>query len=172
MTSPTSRVKLPAETVYENGEVQIREYFTLRHWFKQEDLFDYGMQPQFLSRFDNAIILEDLNAGDALTYFRRAAGFACSGAPQNFFKNYGIDVEISEDAVRKIADEAAKIEPHRGARAEGGLGQDHQAVRVRPVRTAGRQEGRRPPPSRRRRSDRRARPQAAAVKGDTPFSQK
>src|SRR5262245_64544915 len=54
----SSRVKLPTETVYENGEVQIREYFTLRHHFKQEDLFDFGMLPQFLSRFDNSIILE------------------------------------------------------------------------------------------------------------------
>ena len=107
VTSPTSRVKLPAETVYENGEVQIREYFTLRHWFKQEDLFDYGMQPQFLSRFDNAIILEDLHAGTLSRIFvePRDAVFRAS---QHFFKNYGIDVEITDGAIRKIADEAAK----------------------------------------------------------------
>ena len=107
VTSPTSRVKLPAETVYENGEVHIREYFTLRHWFKQEDLFDYGMQPQFLSRFDNAIILEDLNSATLSRIFvePRDSVFRAS---QKFFKNYGIDVEISEDAVRKIAEEAAR----------------------------------------------------------------
>ena len=117
VTSPTSRVKLPAETVYENGEVQIREYFTLRHWFKQEDLFDYGMQPQFLSRFDNAIILEDLNAG---TYCPASspsrADSRVARISQNFFKNYGIDVEVTEGAVRKIADEAVQVEPHRRAR--------------------------------------------------------
>jgi ATP-dependent Clp protease ATP-binding subunit ClpX len=107
VTSPTSRVKLPAETVYENGEVHIREYFTLRHWFKQEDLFDYGMQPQFLSRFDNAIILEDLNSGTLSRIFTEPRD-SVFRASQNFFKNYGIDVEITEDAVRKVAEEAAK----------------------------------------------------------------
>jgi ATP-dependent Clp protease ATP-binding subunit ClpX len=107
VTSPTSRVKLPAETVYENGEVHIREFFTLRHWFKQEDLFDYGMQPQFLSRFDNAIILEDLNSGTLSRIFTEPRD-SVFRASQNFFKNYGIDVDVSEGAVRKIAEEAAK----------------------------------------------------------------
>lgn len=107
VTSPTSRVKLPTETVYENGEVQIREYFTLRHWFKQEDLFDYGMQPQFLSRFDNAIILEDLHAGILSRIFVEPRDSVLK-ASQNFFKNYGIEVEVTDGAVKKIADEAAK----------------------------------------------------------------
>jgi ATP-dependent Clp protease ATP-binding subunit ClpX len=107
VTSPTSRVKLPTETVYENGEVQIREFFTLRHWFKQEDLFDYGMQPQFLSRFDNAIILEDLHAATLSRIFvePRDSVFRAS---QNFFKRYAIDLEITDGAVKKVADEAAK----------------------------------------------------------------
>jgi len=107
VTSPTSRVKLPTETVYENGEVQIREYFTLRHWFKQEDLFDYGMQPQFLSRFDNSIILEDLHSGILSRIFTEPRDSVLK-ASQGFFKNYGIDIEVTEGAVRKIADEASK----------------------------------------------------------------
>lgn len=107
VTAPTSRVKLPTETILEDGQVQIREYFTLRHHFKQEDLFDYGMQPQFLSRFDNAIILEDLNAGVLSRIFMEPADSVFK-ASQNFFKNYGIDIEITEGAVRKIADEASR----------------------------------------------------------------
>ncbi len=107
VTSPTSRVKLPTETVYEDGEVQIREFFTLRHWFKQEDLFDYGMQPQFLSRFDNAIILEDLHAGLLARIFMEPRD-AVFRASQNFFKKYGIELEITEGAVRKIAEEASR----------------------------------------------------------------
>ena len=47
VTAPTSRVKLPTETIYENGEVQIREVFHLRDHFKQDDLFDYGLFPQW-----------------------------------------------------------------------------------------------------------------------------
>jgi ATP-dependent Clp protease ATP-binding subunit ClpX len=107
VTAPTSRVKLPTETVYENGEVQIREFFTLRHWFKQEDLFDYGMQPQFLSRFDNAIILEDLHAGLLSRIFMEPRDCVFK-ASQGFFKKYGIDLEITEGAVRKVADEASR----------------------------------------------------------------
>jgi ATP-dependent Clp protease ATP-binding subunit ClpX len=107
VTSPTSRVKLPTETVYEDGEVRIREYFTLRHHFRQEDLFDYGMQPQFLSRFDNAIILEDLNAGLLARIFMETRD-SIFQASRNFFLKYGIELEISEGAVRRIADEASK----------------------------------------------------------------
>jgi ATP-dependent Clp protease ATP-binding subunit ClpX len=107
VTSPTSRVKLPTETVYENGEVQIREFFTLRHWFKQEDLFDYGMQPQFLSRFDNSIILEDLHAGTLSRIFTEPRD-SVFRASQNFFKKYQIDLEVTDGAVKKVADEAAK----------------------------------------------------------------
>ncbi len=107
VTAPTSRVKLPTDTVYENGEVQIREYFTLRHWFKQEDLFDYGMQPQFLSRFDNAIILEDLNPSVLARIFVEPKD-SVFRASQGFFKNYEIDLEITDGAVRKVAEEASR----------------------------------------------------------------
>lgn len=107
VTSPASRVKLPTETVYENGEVQIKEIFHLRDHFRQEDLFDYGMQPQFLSRFDNAIILEDLNA-ELLGQIFMETEDSVFKASKSFFKNYGVDLEITEGAVRKVALEAAK----------------------------------------------------------------
>jgi ATP-dependent Clp protease ATP-binding subunit ClpX len=115
VTSPTSRVKLPTETVLDDGRVEIREYFTLRHHFRQEDLFDYGMQPQFLSRFDNAIILEDLDAGLLSRIFMetRDSVFVAS---RSFFEKYGIDLEITDGAIRRISDEAARS-PRIGARA-------------------------------------------------------
>jgi ATP-dependent Clp protease ATP-binding subunit ClpX len=115
VTSPTSRVKLPTETVYENGEVEIREVFALRHHFKQEDLFDYGMVPQFLSRFDNAIILEDLN-GPLLKRILLEPADGVFNASKHFFKNYKVDVEITDEAARKISEEAA-LSRRIGARA-------------------------------------------------------
>jgi ATP-dependent Clp protease ATP-binding subunit ClpX len=115
VTSPTSRVKLPTETVYADGEVQIREYFTLRHHFKQEDLFDYGMLPQFLSRFDNSIILEDLNAGLLRKIFTDTDDSVLKTSI-NFFKTYGIALEVTEQAILKIADEAS-LHARIGARA-------------------------------------------------------
>jgi ATP-dependent Clp protease ATP-binding subunit ClpX len=107
VTSPKSGIKLPTTTVYDNGKIQIREYFTLRHHFRQEDLFEYGMQPQFLSRFDNAVILEDLNAGTLSRIFKEPREGVLQTS-QNFFRNYGIELEITDQAVTKIADEASK----------------------------------------------------------------
>lgn len=115
VTAPTSRVKLPTETVIKDGEVEIREFFTLRHHFKQEDLFDYGMQPQFLSRFDNSIILEDLNASLLSRIFIEPDD-AVFKASRNFFQKYGIDLEVTEGAVLRIADAAAEAR-RIGARA-------------------------------------------------------
>ncbi|HXO19053.1 MAG TPA: AAA family ATPase [Thermoanaerobaculia bacterium] len=107
VTSAKSGIKLPTTTTYENGKIQIREYFTLRHHFRQEDLFEYGMQPQFLSRFDNAVILEDLNAGVLSRIFKEPAEGVLQSS-RNFFRKYGIDLEITDPAVQKIAEEAAK----------------------------------------------------------------
>jgi ATP-dependent Clp protease ATP-binding subunit ClpX len=115
VTSPTSRVKLPTETVLRDGEVTIREYFSLRQHFKQEDLFDYGMQPQFLSRFDNSIILEDLNE-DLLQRIFTETDDSVFKASQRFFRRYGIELEITEEAVKRIADAAAEAR-RIGARA-------------------------------------------------------
>ena len=115
VTSPTSRVKLPTETVYQNGEVQIREVFHLRDHFKQEDLFDYGMQPQFLSRFDNSIILEDLHPGLLKRIFTEPRD-AVLTASKNFFKQYDIDLEITEAALNRVAHEAS-MRSRIGARA-------------------------------------------------------
>jgi len=107
VTSPKSGTKLPTITTYENGKITIREHFTLRHHFKPEDLFEYGMQPQFLSRFDNAVILEDLNAGLLSRIFAEPEDGVLRTS-QNFFRKYGIELEITEQAVQKIAEEASK----------------------------------------------------------------
>jgi len=115
VVSPKSGIKLPTVTTYVNGKITIREYFTLRHHFRQEDLFEYGMQPQFLSRFDNAVILEDLSAATLARIFREPAEGVFQ-VSQNFFQKYGIALEVTDDAVQKIAEEAAKTS-RIGARA-------------------------------------------------------
>jgi len=105
--SPKSGIKLPTTTTYVNGKIQIREYFTLRHHFRQEDLFEYGMQPQFLSRFDNAVILEDLTSATLSRIFTEPEDGVLKSS-RSFFQNYGIDMEVTDGAVQKIAEEASK----------------------------------------------------------------
>jgi ATP-dependent Clp protease ATP-binding subunit ClpX len=107
VTSPKSGIKLPTTTTYINGKITIREYFTLRHHFRPEDLFEYGMQPQFLSRFDNAVILEDLTTQTLSRIFKEPREGVLQTS-QNFFRKYDIELEITDDAVQKIAEEAAK----------------------------------------------------------------
>jgi ATP-dependent Clp protease ATP-binding subunit ClpX len=105
--SPKSGIKLPTTTTYVNGKIQIREVFTLRHHFRPEDLFEYGMQPQFLSRFDNAVILADLDAPTLSRIFTELDDGVLR-ISQRFFHKVGIDLEVTEGAVKKIADEASK----------------------------------------------------------------
>jgi ATP-dependent Clp protease ATP-binding subunit ClpX len=107
ITAPATRVKLPSTTIYEDGKVQIREVFNLRHHFRPEDLFEYGMQPQFLSRFDNAIILEELNASVLQRIFVEPQDSVFRQS-QAFFEKYGIALELTDGAKKRIADEAAK----------------------------------------------------------------
>jgi ATP-dependent Clp protease ATP-binding subunit ClpX len=107
VVSPKSGTKLPTTTTFVDGKVTIREYFTLRHHFRQEDLFEYGMQPQFLSRFDNAVILEDLNAVLLSRIFTEPEDGVLKTS-QRFFRKYGIELELTEGAVQKIAEEASK----------------------------------------------------------------
>lgn len=107
VTSPKSGTKLPTTTTYENGKITIREYFTLRHHFRQEDLFEYGMQPQFLSRFDNSVILEDLTPTTLSRIFREPADGVLESS-RLFFQRYGIELQVTDQAVAKIAEEAAK----------------------------------------------------------------
>jgi ATP-dependent Clp protease ATP-binding subunit ClpX len=105
--SPKSGIKLPTTTTYEDGKVQIREHFTLGDHFRLEDLFDYGMQPQFLSRFDNAIILEDLTPEVLRRIFLETRDSVFQRS-KSFFRRYSIDLEITDEAAHRIAREAAK----------------------------------------------------------------
>jgi ATP-dependent Clp protease ATP-binding subunit ClpX len=65
------------------------------------------MQPQFLSRFDNAVILEDLTATTLARIFKEPAEGVLQTS-QHFFQKYGIALEITDDAIQKIADEASR----------------------------------------------------------------
>jgi ATP-dependent Clp protease ATP-binding subunit ClpX len=113
--SPKSGIKLPTTTTYEDGRVQIREHFTLVDHFKLEDLFDYGMQPQFLSRFDNTIILEELTP-DLLKQIFLGPDDSVYNISRRFFRRHGIDLDITDEAAGRIAFAAAEAR-RIGARA-------------------------------------------------------
>jgi ATP-dependent Clp protease ATP-binding subunit ClpX len=106
---------LQAVTVVEAGRVREELQFKLRDWLKQEDLFEYGVTPQFLSRFDAMVLLEPLGVDELLHVFV-SAGDSALRQSAAYFKSQGIRLEVTEQAARRIAEEAAK-KPRLGARA-------------------------------------------------------
>ncbi len=107
--------KLTKMEIDENGAVSFKQIFTLKENLMQEDMFRYGMLPQFLSRFDNAIVLKDLNADDLEVIFSetRESVFNLS---KRFFTRFNIELGITKKAQRLIAVEASK-HSRTGARA-------------------------------------------------------
>jgi ATP-dependent Clp protease ATP-binding subunit ClpX len=102
-------------TVVEGGKVIEKLVFRLRDWLRNEDLFDYGMSPQFLSRFDAVVLLEDLGEEELARIFTDTpeSGFHQTRA---FFESRGVKLAISPNAIEAIA-RAAALQPRLGARA-------------------------------------------------------
>jgi ATP-dependent Clp protease ATP-binding subunit ClpX len=115
VTLGSDRGALQPTTVVSEGEVHQEIRFRLADWLRSEDLFEYGMSPQFLSRFDAVILLEDLGVDELIHIFLESpeSGFQQSRA---YFEHHGADLALSPAAVRRIAEEAAS-RPRLGARA-------------------------------------------------------
>lgn len=95
------------QVVQEDGTIIQQEVFHLKDFLRMEDLFEYGMLPQFLSRFDNRVVMRDLSSADLRHIFleTRESVFTTS---KNFFKKMGVALLMEEDAVRKLTMEAAR----------------------------------------------------------------
>ena len=102
-------------TVVEGGRVREELQFHLRDWVKNEDLFDYGMSPQFLSRFDAVVMLEDLTDEQLLKIFLESPDSGLAQA-RAYFESRGVTLAVSANASRAIAQGAAR-QPRLGARA-------------------------------------------------------
>lgn len=102
-------------TVVENGLVREEFQFALRDWLRNEDLFEYGITPQFLSRFDALVLLDNLKEEDLLRILLSGAESALRQS-QSYFGSQGIQFELTEAAARRIAKQAAR-QPRLGARA-------------------------------------------------------
>ncbi len=105
----------PVVVVSASGEVREELPFHLRDYLKYDDLFRYGMTPQFVSRFESIVVLNDLAEGDLAKIFVEPEGsiFRTSRA---FFERFGIDLQITRGALISIAWDAAR-QKRLGARA-------------------------------------------------------
>jgi ATP-dependent Clp protease ATP-binding subunit ClpX len=105
----------PVTVVDETGRAHEELQFSLREWLKQEDLFEYGVSPQFLSRFDAVVLLEALGE-DELLRILAEGGDSGLRQSQAYFASFGVRLEVTETAARRVAREAAR-QPRLGARA-------------------------------------------------------
>jgi ATP-dependent Clp protease ATP-binding subunit ClpX len=115
VTIGKDRGALKPMTVVEGGQVKEALVFHLRDWLRNEDLFEYGMSPQFLSRFDAVVLLHDLGQDDLVHIFLESPDSSYHQS-RSYFETRGVHLALSPAAVRRIAAEAAR-QPRLGARA-------------------------------------------------------
>ena len=105
----------PVTVVDEVGRAHEELQFSLRDWLRTEDLFEYGISPQFVSRFDAVVLLEALDT-EALLRILTTSPESPLRQSQAFFAAFGLKLEVTAEAARRIAAEAAR-KPRLGARA-------------------------------------------------------
>jgi ATP-dependent Clp protease ATP-binding subunit ClpX len=105
----------PVVVVSSTGEVREELPFHLRDYLRYDDLFRYGMTPQFVSRFESIVVLNDLGEGELARIFVEPAG-SIFRASRDYFQRFGIDLQITRGALMAIAWDAAR-QKRLGARA-------------------------------------------------------
>jgi ATP-dependent Clp protease ATP-binding subunit ClpX len=115
VTIGRDRGALESVTVMDGDQMRQELRFSLREWLTNEDLFEYGMTPQFFSRFDSVVLLEDLGAEELLKIFLNTPDSSLKAA-QEYFESQKIRLAVSPAAMRLIAQQAA-AQPRLGARA-------------------------------------------------------
>jgi ATP-dependent Clp protease ATP-binding subunit ClpX len=105
----------PIVVVSASGEVREELPFHLRDYLKYDDLFKYGMTPQFVSRFESIVVLNDLGEADLARIFVEPEN-SIFRASREYFKRFGIDLQITRGALIGIAWDAAR-QKRLGARA-------------------------------------------------------
>jgi ATP-dependent Clp protease ATP-binding subunit ClpX len=116
VTNPGSGESLRSVAVRgADGGVTIETRFSLADYFKIEDLFYYGMVPQFIARVDNVVLLVELGA-DSLKQILLKALDSPFVRSRSYLEVMGISLEI-EDRAAAIVAEQAERHSRTGARA-------------------------------------------------------
>lgn len=105
----------PVVVVSGTGEVREELPFHLGDYLKYDDLFRYGITPQFISRFESIVVLNDLTEGDLSRIFVEPEGSTFRTA-RDYFRRFGIDLQITRGALLAIAWDASQ-QKRLGARA-------------------------------------------------------
>jgi len=108
VVSPSSGEKLKSQAITTaDGQVRIETRFAVADFLKPEDLFEYGMVPQFMSRFDNVVLLRDLDVS-VLKEILLDSVDSPFNRSRRFFEVMNIKLEIDDVAAALVAEEAEK----------------------------------------------------------------
>jgi ATP-dependent Clp protease ATP-binding subunit ClpX len=98
-----------------DGTVRIETRFSLADYLKMKDLFDFGMVPQFMARFDKVVVLNDLDTAVLKEILLHSVDSPLART-QRYFDALGIVLELEDLAAGLVAERAAQ-ENRTGARA-------------------------------------------------------
>lgn len=98
-----------------DGSVRLESRFSLADFLKVKDLFEYGMVPQFMARFDKVVVLNDLNTSVLKEILLHSYDSPLARS-RRYFDAVGIELELEDLAAGLIAEKAAQ-ENRTGARA-------------------------------------------------------
>ena len=105
----------PVVVVSASGDVREELPFHLGAYLKYDDLFRYGITPQFVSRFESIVVLRDLGEEDLARIFVEP-DHSIFRTSRDYFARFGIDLQITRGALVAIAWDAAR-QKRLGARA-------------------------------------------------------
>ena len=111
------RRRLKSQIVVGKNGISFESKFNLKEYLVLEDLFRYGMVPQFISRFNAMVVLNNLSIEDLKKILKDAADSPYRNSKE-YFNNMNIDLDHTEDAMELIATHAAE-NTRIGARALG-----------------------------------------------------
>ncbi len=89
------------------GQTHTENTVVLRRHMQLADLFEYGMAPQFISRFKSMAVLNDLDE-EQLKRIMLTAPDSPFRMSQNYFASMGIELKLTKDALGLIAYHAAR----------------------------------------------------------------
>jgi ATP-dependent Clp protease ATP-binding subunit ClpX len=108
VVNPGSGEKIKSHAIHTaDGQVRIETRFSLADFLKPEDLFEYGMVPQFIARFDNVVLLIDLDV-EVLKEILLKSVDSPYIRSQRYFEVMGINLEMDDLASALIAEQAEK----------------------------------------------------------------
>jgi ATP-dependent Clp protease ATP-binding subunit ClpX len=116
VSKPGGGAKLKTQTIRTaEGQMRIETRFSLAEHLRPEDLFKFGMVPQFMARFEKSVVLAELDK-DVLREILLQSFDSPFVRARDFFATMNIELEMDDFAAELIAEQAGK-DSRTGARA-------------------------------------------------------